>query len=138
MTKLSYMYIHGPLFIYCITQATGGILFYHLHQFENSIYISTPISFLPFKDKTYCFSHFTVLPFENQLDTETIGSYSNKVDKVEEDSTDEEDEMFIQSLFEEIEFPAEKYKWLNMKTHFFKKNHCLVVSTLMKANYNIT
>ena len=48
---------------------------------------------------------------------------------MEDDSTDEEDAMFIQSLFEEVEFPAEKYKWLNMKTHYFKKNHCFVVSS---------
>ena len=56
---------------------------------------------------------------------------------MEGDSTDEEDVMFIQSLFEEVEFPAAKYKLQNMKTHYFKKNHCFVVSSLIPKVYLI-
>ena len=36
--------------------------------------------------------------------------------------------MFIKSLFEETEYPIDKYKWLNSKTEKFKQNNSIVVS----------
>ena len=53
------------------------------------------------------------------------------------EQSDSEDEMFIQTLFEEVEFPADKYKWLNRQKDYFKKHHCFVVSPSYPWLYNV-